>query len=105
MTMRQVEYRDPVGRRWVTLIPEGQPDETAPMGIPVGPVSLESLRLPLDFEVRLHNAFVASGLLTERDVRRRIPDVMSAIRSVLRVSAHDIIQLYEREAVVEEPDA
>jgi hypothetical protein len=99
--MRRAEWRDSVGRRWITLIPEDQPDEMASMGIPVGPLSLAPLGLPLDFEVRLHNELVARDLIDEPSVRRRSQEVIAAIRSTIKASAHDIIRLYEQEAAAE----
>lgn len=92
--MRQATWIDQHGRKWETLLPDGQPDEAAPSGMPLGPISLEPLHLPLDYEVRLHNELHARRLYGLEDVLRRPKDVTAAVQAATRASAHAVIDLF-----------
>ena len=94
MAMRKVEWRDSMGRRWVALVPESMPDAMAKNSLQLGPVSLEPLGLPLPYEVKLHNELVQRGLLTYDDLRARRNEVESAVRSLWRAGAAEIIDLF-----------
>jgi len=91
---RRVTYTDDAGRRWVVMLPEGKPDSDASMGIPVGPPSLEPLGLPEEIEVRLHNALVDRGLLTERDAKMRRSHLLGALQAALKVDIVRVAALY-----------
>ena len=93
--MREATYTDPEGRMWAVWLPEGVPDEQASEGIPRGPISLEPLGLPLDFEIRLHNQLFHRGLLTATDVRKRRTEVQAALMAALKVDAGRILALYD----------
>lgn len=92
--LRRVQYTDEVGRKWVTEVPAGWPESDAASGLPVGPASLEALKLPLEWELRLHNELVARNLLTYADVASRPQDVEAALRSVLRTGAREVQELF-----------
>lgn len=92
--MKQARYTDDDGRIWVTFLPDEAPDTMAAQGVPHGPASLEPLGLPLEVEVRLHNELVHRGILTEQDVKRRMPDVQSALMAALKVDVLRIAALY-----------
>jgi len=92
--MRQVSYEDDKGRFWMVSLPEGVPDSDASMGIPVGPPPFESLGLPEDIEIELHNQLFHRGLLTAKDLKRRRGEIISALIHSLGVTGRDIIQLY-----------
>ena len=94
MAMRQVEWTDSVGRRWVALVPASLPDSMARSALQLGPVSLEPLGLPLPYEVQLHNELVQRGLLTYHDLRTRRGEVEGAVRSLWRAGAAEIINLF-----------
>lgn len=93
---RRVEWVDSVGRRWVTQIPDDAPDGYAQSGLPVGPISLESLGLPLEWEVRLHNELVGRDMLTLADVE--MPGgrekLAGAVRALVKFGAHELAMLY-----------
>ncbi len=91
---RRVTYTDDAGRRWTVLLPDDKPDSDAPMGIPVGPPSLESLELPEELEVRLHNALHDRGLLTARDIKVRRSHLTGALQSAFRVDIVRVAALY-----------
>lgn len=91
---RRASYTDDIGRRWAVDLPDGTPDSDAKMGIPVGPPSLESLGLPEEIEVRLHNQLFERHLLTERDAKRNLPAVFGALQAALRVDTGRVVAVY-----------
>lgn len=95
--MRQTSYEDAKGRKWAVLLPEDATDADAPMGIPLGPPSLESLDLPEDVEVRLHNQLFERRLFTQADVRARRQDIFGALQATLKVDIARIAALYTEE--------
>lgn len=92
--MRRSSYEDSDGRKWAVWLPEGVDDSDASMGLPLGPPSLESLGLPLELEVRLHNNLFDSGLFTWADVKRRRQHLVSAIRAMLSPTTEHLLTLY-----------
>ncbi len=92
--MRRVVWSDMQGRRWTSLIPEAWDEAMAEQGIPVGPVSLETMGLPLAWEVALHNALHDRNLLTYRDVLQRPGDVAQALRAVWKRGATEVIDIF-----------
>ena len=104
--MREASYTDTEGRQWAVLLPDGVPDSDAALGIPLGPPSLESLGLPLEFEVRLHNQLYVRRLFTFRDMKTRRMEIMGALQAALRVDIVAITAIYRAEeppAVVAQP--
>lgn len=95
--LREVEWRDAFGRRWVALLPAELPDDMASMGLQKGPVSLEPLGLPLHYEVKLHNELVQRGVLTWDDAKRNPGELEGAVRSVIRAGGREIREIF-REA-------
>lgn len=92
--MRRASYEDSDGRKWAVWLPEGVDDSDASMGLPLGPPSLESLGLPLELEVRLHNNLFDSGLFTWADVKHRRQHLVSAIRAMLSPTTEHLLTLY-----------
>lgn len=92
--MRQVSYEDDKGRLWMVSLPDNVPDSDASMGIPIGPPPLESLGLPEDIEVALHNQLFHRGLLTAKDLKKRRGEIISALIHSLSVTGRAIMQLY-----------
>ena len=76
------------------MLPDGVPDSDANMGMIVGPPPLTPLGLPLETEVRLHNALHDRELFTLLDVTKRREHVVGAIMSALKVDAQHIVDLY-----------
>lgn len=95
--MRQARYTDPVGRIWVTTIPDDAPEAHASMGIPYGPPDLAALRLPEDLEVDLHNSLVEFGILTWNDFRKDHQRANAALRKGLAVTLGTLEALYHDE--------
>lgn len=97
MAMREVEWRDLEGRRWVSLLPDNLPDSMAREGLRLGPISLAPMGLALKHEVMLHNELVSRHILTLADALNNRQTVEGAVRSVIRAGAHEIIECF-REA-------
>lgn len=96
---------DAYGRYWATLIPDDAPDEAAPMGLPLGPVSLEDLKLPFEMEVRIHNELFRRRIFTYADVQRGGADRMAGvIRAVVKVGAQELIEHYRKHSAGGGPD-
>ena len=98
--MRKVDYQDSKGRMTQRLVPDDAPDANARYGIVVGPPDLDSLGLPQEVEIRLHNELFNRGLLTLDDVRKRRPEIMAAVQAALKVDAESVMAAY---AVKESP--
>lgn len=94
MALRRTTYTDEEGRIRAVLLPEGELNINAHMGIPVGPPSLVTLGLPLDVEVRLNNELFYRGILTAQDATRRRPEIVAAIQSAFKVDAEKVVVLY-----------
>ncbi len=93
--MRRVDYKDRDGRWWAVWLPESYPDESASMGVPIGPPPLDELELPVGLSIDLHNQLFHRGLLTKQDLVRRLGDVQIAIASALRLDVQSVTALYE----------
>mgnify|MGYP000865130357 CR=1 FL=1 len=102
MGLREASYTDDFGRKWAVLLPDRLPDDAAPMGLPLGPQSLESLGLPLDIEVALHNALFERRVWDYATAVSRLSAVESAVRSVYRLSVHRVLDAY-RQSLETEP--
>ena len=92
--MRETSYTDSKGRHQAVSLPEGLPDSAASLGLPVGPPCLESLGLPQEVEVRLHNQLFARRIFTAREAQARRQDVFAALQASYKVDAQRIIQVY-----------
>lgn len=102
MGLREASYTDDFGRKWAVLLPDRLPDDAAPMGLPLGPQSLESLGLPIEIEVALHNALFDRRVWDYGTAVRNTRSVESAIRAVYRLSVHGVLDAY-RQSLESEP--
>lgn len=93
--MRIVTFKDAQGRKFLVEVPNDAPESHAKLGVRLGPPDLSELKLPLSLEVRLNNALFDRGLIRRGDVRRRLPELIAAWQSVLRVDASILMNLYE----------
>lgn len=92
--MKELSYKDRLNRTWYVKLPEGIPDSDAPLGIPIGPPSLESLGLPEEIEIALHNQLAARRIFTARDVKIHRAEVSAAIQGALKLDTERIYTLY-----------
>lgn len=88
-------WEDEQGRRHAVEVPPGQ-EHLARQGIPLGPPDLSKLEtpLPLDVEVRLHNALHDRGIITPQDASRRPQDVHAAILFAFKINVQQVQNLY-----------
>lgn len=93
-TLREVEYEDPQGRKWARILPSDASDSDAIVGVPVGPPSLDSLELPLEVAVRLHNQLFHRRIFTRQDAEKRTQDIAGALMSALKVDVQRILSVY-----------
>ena len=102
--MRKVDYANELGRMYRVMLPDGAPDDEAPMGIPIGPPDVvDAIGLPEPFATRLHNLLHKRGLFDVKTVRRTPQALQSAIQSAIKVDVHVLMQAYlesEKEAPV-----
>jgi hypothetical protein len=92
--MRELEYEDREGRRFLVWLPEGVPDSEAAKGVRIGPPDLASLGLPVPVEVRLNNELFHRRLFRVGDAKGRRQDVIGALMAALSLDAGRIVDLY-----------
>lgn len=105
---RRVQYVDGIGRKFEVILPDG--DDDPAHGIIVGPPFIdEVLRAVIESDlesllVRLHNELYARRVLTYEDAKRHIPEVVSAIKSALRVDAAVVMEAYRGGVETDSPN-
>lgn len=92
--MRRVTHIDSLGRRTLVEVPDDVPESHHAYGLRIGPPSLESLGLPQEQEVRLHNQLHDRGLLSVKDIKHRSQEIFAALQAALRVDVTTIENLY-----------
>lgn len=96
--MQQLEYKTPDGFKYQVLLPDGESQKNAKLGIRVGPPDLTSLGLPKEVEKRLNNALYDRGLLTRQDARRRPAEILAAWQSALQADVTRVLDVYKGES-------
>jgi hypothetical protein len=94
MTLRQVEYTDETGRKFMTLIPDSAPDSDAYRGMLIGPPILVFSDMPEHTAVRLHNELFNLRILTPGDARMRLNDVINALMIAFRADAVEVVRQF-----------
>lgn len=89
--MRLVHFTDERGYKYVSMVRDSDPDESAPEGIIQGPPDVEFLDWD-DIKRRLHNALVDRGLFDYNDLVRQQVGVQGAILSTLK---RPVVELYK----------
>jgi hypothetical protein len=93
--VREVDYKDERGRQYRVLLPDGEGEERASIGIPVGPPDVvETLELPEPFATRLHNELFARGLFTAEIARRKPSELQAAILAAAKVDAQTVYKAF-----------
>jgi len=93
--MKQVEWQDERGRKFISKLENHEPDENAPMGIFVGPPDIvDELGLPEEVAVLLHNELFARKLYTMKDITRQPNQLFAALQRAFNVSVQKIMSLY-----------
>lgn len=98
--MREVPWTDDEGRIWAKLLPDAEPSSAADRGITVGPIDVTPLAVandwPQTFHVRLHNELYHRRIfltVDQRELRRRVGDIVIAIQKAAKVDGLKIINL------------
>ena len=96
--MRTVDYTDDDGLIQRAQLPDGVPDDEAPMGVPVGVDLIDALEkrgMPYETAKRLQNELRRRGFWTDRDVRRAraTEQVFAALQSAYKTDVAAIINL------------
>lgn len=94
MPNRRLTYVDSDGRKTLVEIPESSPDSDAVYGLVIGPPSLESLGLPIELEVALHNELFVRGIYTFEDAKRHRMDIIAALQHALNLDVNRILEIY-----------
>lgn len=87
------DYEDQLGRKFKVLVKDENDDPA--YGHILGPPFLDELELPEEIMVRLHNELFARNIITKKDARRRLSDIVGALMSALKVDATKIAELYD----------
>lgn len=95
--MRIVDYCDKRGMWFKVELPDDVPDSEAHTGIPIGPPDLESLQLPNDLSLRLHNELFHRKLYTLKDVFSRNGELRAALQSALKLDVNTLMAIYAGE--------
>ena len=87
--MRRIVFEDRYGKKHVSMVRDGDPDDAAPNGIILDPPDLERLDWE-EIKRDLHNALVDAGLVTWADVQRK-----QGLRvAILRAVRKKLVYLY-----------
>jgi len=93
--MKQVEYTNELGRKYIVSLPDNIPDSEAERGILIGPPDVvDALDLYEPLATRLHNELFANKLWTVKDVRRNPKLLFSIFQRVLKVDVHKLMGAY-----------
>jgi len=79
--MYETEYKDPEGRKFRVLLPEGRPEHEAYRGVRLGPPDISSLGYPISIEVRLNNILYTRGLLSRATAEQCRDAILSAVKA------------------------
>lgn len=93
--MRQIEYQDERGRKYLVRLPDDAPDSDAEKGVPIGPPDIvDELELPEPFATRLHNELFNNRLWGLDIIRKRPKILFGILQRLLKVDVHMIINAY-----------
>jgi len=91
--MTETVHIDSWGRKFAVYVSEGMDPSCGHL---IGPMPLDSLELPMDVMIRLHNELYERRLLTESDVLQRPQDVAGALAAAYQVDVQTIQGLYHK---------
>jgi hypothetical protein len=95
--MRQVEYQNELGRKYLVGLPDDVPDAEAEKGIPIGPPDVvEELGLPEPFATNLHNALFDHKMWNIHVVRKNPKLLFGILQRIIRVDVHKLMEAYAK---------
>lgn len=93
--MKQVEWSDERGRKFISRLENHEPDDDAPLGILIGPPDIvDGLGLPEETATILHNQLFARKLWTLKDIQKQPQQLIGALQAALGVNVQKIMSLY-----------
>ncbi len=96
--MKEVQYTDELGRKYIYALPDDAPDEDVEMGQLLGPPDIVgNLELPEPFATQLHNELLNRNLLRYEDVRQNPKSLQGALQAVLKLDVQRLFNAYLQE--------
>ena len=93
--MKNVEYKDERGRKFLVRLGDDVPDEDAHMGIPIGPPDIaDSLGYPEPFATKLHNILYDRKLWSLKEVNKQKNCLKGVIQAALQIDVHTLHNAY-----------
>jgi len=93
--MKQVEWEDERGRKFMSKLENHESDEDAPLGIFIGPPEIvDELGLPEDIATRIHNQLFVRKMWTLRDIEKNPQQLFAVLQSAFSVNTQQIMALY-----------
>lgn len=93
--MKQVEWKDERGRKFISHLENHEPDEDAHKGVLIGPPDVvDDLGLPEEFAVVLHNQLFSRKLWTLKDIQKQPQQLVGALQAAFGVNVQKIMSLY-----------
>ena len=93
--MKEVEWTDERGRKFLSKLENHEPEEDAPLGIIIGPPDItDELGLPDEVAVKLHNQLFNRKLWTMRDIQRRPRELPAALQAAIGISVQKVTSAY-----------
>ena len=99
--MKEVEYKDKRGRKFLVRMPDDGNEKEAHMYPVVGPqIDVDSLKIPKALATKLHNQLYERKLFTASDVQKRFDELKAAWQAVLNCDVQAIHAAYQQEESV-----
>jgi len=93
--MRQVEYADERGRKYLVSLPDNVSDSEASKGVLIGPPDVvDALGLHEPLATRIHNELFANKLWNVHIVRRQPKLLFGILQRILKIDVHRLMSAY-----------
>lgn len=93
--MREVEYVDGRGRKFMVKLAHDDPGNNPELGIPVGPPDIvDTFDLSEEAKVALHNQLFARKLWNYDEIRKRPKELFAALQAALSISVQKLQTAY-----------
>jgi len=93
--MKQVEYTDERGRKYLVTLPDNVPDSEADKGVLIGPPDVaDALGLHEPLATRIHNELFTNKLWNVHIVRKQPKLLFGILQRVLKIDVHRLMSAY-----------
>jgi uncharacterized membrane protein len=94
--MKQVEYIDPKGRKYLRMVENAESEEMFQYGINIGPPEgiVDGLGLPDKIATELHNQLYQRKLWNIKDINKNPKAVFAALQASFRINQQMIVNAY-----------